>query len=149
MTDATSSTNLAASPRDLDVNRRYFAFYVKQTAAPGARVLDFGCGAGAVTRLLRGSGYEAFGVDVKGWGLDQPEFRSGGLPEGTLRYYEQDSPLPFEDDTFDVIVSDQVLEHIVGLEHVVRELERVLKPDGVIYHHFPSRRVIREPHIGI
>jgi SAM-dependent methyltransferase len=143
-----SAMTAANEADDVDVNRRYFVWYVQHAAPPGARVLDFGCGAGTVVRLLRDAGYEAYGVDVAGWGLDQPEFRSGGLPDGALRYYEPDGRLPFDDDSFDVIVSDQVLEHVVGLEHVVSELERVLKPGGVIYHHFPSRRVIREPHIG-
>jgi SAM-dependent methyltransferase len=48
-----------------------------------------------------------------------------------------------------VIVSDQVLEHVVELEEAVAELRRVLRPGGVMYHHFPSLALVREGHIGI
>ena len=71
------------------------------------------------------------------------------LGEGVLQYYEEGGPLPFGDDTFDVVISDQVFEHVVPIEASVREIERVLKPGGVSYHHFPSRAVWREGHIGI
>jgi SAM-dependent methyltransferase len=46
-------------------------------------------------------------------------------------------------------VSNQVFEHVERLGAVVRELERVLKQNGTAYHHFPSREVLREGHIGI
>ena len=39
-----------------DVNRRYFVRYVERTAAPGAKVLDFGCGGGTVVKMLRDRG---------------------------------------------------------------------------------------------
>jgi len=140
--------------RDYDetnVNRRYILSYVDSLKRPGATVLDFGCGSGRVVRLLRNAGYDAYGVDIRWPGADfygdienDPEF-----PPGTLRYYEEAGPLPFPDATFDVIVSDQVFEHVVPLQETIAELERVLKPGGVMYHHFPSRTVLREGHIGI
>lgn len=143
----------ARMPRDFDetnVNRQYFLWYVDSLGKPGARVLDFGCGSGKVVRLLRRAGYDALGVDVRWPGADfYGDLEDSELPEGTLSYYEPGGPLPFADDTFDVIVSDQVLEHVVELEAAVAELKRVLKPDGVMYHHFPSLALVREGHIGI
>jgi SAM-dependent methyltransferase len=138
--------------RDFDetnVNRRYFLWYVERLGDRGLKVLDFGCGSGVTVRLLRGAGYDAYGVDIDWPGADYGDIEHSDVPEGTLRYYEQAGPLPFDDNTFDVIISDQVFEHVVPLEATVAELERVLKPGGVMYHHFPSLRLLREGHIGI
>ena len=66
-----------------------------------------------------------------------------------LRYYEPAGRLPFADDTFDVVVSDQVFEHVEPLQATIDELERVTRPGGISYHHFPFRTVWREGHIGI
>jgi SAM-dependent methyltransferase len=140
-----SSVNCAA-----DVNRRYFLHYVGRVAAPGAKVLDFGCGAGLMVQMLREAGFDAYGVDIRWPGADYGDIEASDLGrDGLLRYYEPGGPLPFADNEFDVIVSDQVFEHVETLEATVRELERVLRPGGVAYHHFPYRRVWREGHIGI
>jgi len=133
-----------------DVNRSYFAHYVQEVAPPGAVVLDYGCGSGTVVEMLRAAGYDARGVDIRWPGATIPDIEASQLGrEGVLRYYEEGGRLPFDDDTFDVVVSDQVFEHVVPLEASVREIERVLRPGGVAYHHFPSRAVWREGHIGI
>ena len=134
---------------EADVNRLYFVHYVRAVTAPGARVLDYGCGAGITVRLLREAGFDASGVEIRWPGAEERDFGGAGVPPGMLRLYEEGGRLPFEDDTFDVVVSDQVFEHVVPFEAAVREIERVLKPGGVSYHHFPSRRVLREGHIGI
>jgi len=137
------------APAD-DINRRYFAQYVQSVAPPGAVVLDYGCGAGTVVEMLCGAGYDAYGVDIRWPGHDTEDLEASELGrQGRLRYYVEGGPLPFDDDSFDVIVSDQVFEHVVPLEESVREIERVLRPGGVTYHHFPSRSVWREGHIGI
>ena len=133
-----------------NVNRRYFAHYVQRVAQPGAVVLDYGCGSGTVVEMLRAAGYDAHGVDIRWPGATTPDIEASELGRaGLLRYYEEGGRLPYDDDTFDVVVSDQVFEHVVPLEASVREIERVLRPGGVTYHHFPSRAVWREGHIGI
>ena len=129
-----------------DVNRRFFVHYVRSSVAPGARVLDYGCGAGTTVALLCEAGFDAHGVDIR-W--DGADFRELDDPSGRLRYYEEGGRLPFDDDSFDLVISDQVFEHVVPLEASIREIERVLKPGGVSYHHFPSKAVLREGHIGI
>ena len=122
----------------------------RRVAPPGAVVLDYGCGSGTVVEMLRAAGYDACGVDIRWPGANIGDIEASELGrEGVLRYYEEGGRLPFDDDSFDVVVSDQVFEHVVPLEASVREIERVLRPGGVAYHHFPSRAVWREGHIGI
>lgn len=132
------------------MNRRYFVDYVSHVAPPGARVLDFGCGAGALVRMFRKAGYDAYGADIRWPGADYGDLLATDLGrDGVLRYYEEGGELPFEDDFFDVIVSDQVFEHVVPMEATVGELQRICRPGGVTYHHFPASLVWREGHIGI
>jgi SAM-dependent methyltransferase len=135
---------------DDDVNRRYFVHYVERTAAPGARVLDFGCGDGTVVRMLRARGFDAYGADVRWPGANYGDIEAAVLGRGgVLRYYEEGGRLPFADDSFDLVISDQVFEHVEPLEAAAREIERVAAPGAVAYHHFPYRTVWREGHIGI
>ena len=43
-------------------------------------------------------------------------------------------PYPFEDNSFDYVISDQVLEHITMPEQAIKEALRVLKPNGIAIH---------------
>ena len=150
MPSDTSTQPSAVTDEEQDVNRRYFVHYVQQTVPPGSVVLDFGCGAGTMVRMLRARGYDAYGVDIRWPGADYGDLEGSDLGrEGILRLYDEGGPLPFEDDFFDLVVSDQVFEHVVPIEESLSELERVLKPEGISYHHFPPRSVWREGHIGI
>jgi SAM-dependent methyltransferase len=89
----------------------------------GASYLDIGCGPGVITRLFAeriGAG-RIVGVDQ----LDvraEIEFHAFNL-DGTAR-------LPFGDATFDVLTCLETLEHVHDTDHLVREIRRVLRPDG-------------------
>ena len=115
---------------------------------PAAVVLDFGCGGGTVVRMLRALGYEAYGVDIRWPGADYGDLERSDLGrEGILRLYDEGSRLPFEDDVFDLVVSDMVFEHVVPIEASLAELERVLKPDGIELPPLPDARPLaRGPH---
>jgi SAM-dependent methyltransferase len=134
-----------------DVNYRYFVHYVVERAdAARLRILDFGCGGGELVGLLLAQGMDAYGADVfyAGAGFDALR-SSAAFRDGRIRSMPDDGSLPFDDRCFDLIVSNQVFEHVPVLRPVVDELDRVLRDDGLMYHHFPSREVIREGHIGI
>lgn len=53
--------------------------------------------------------------------------------------------LPFADGTMDGVMSQWVLEHVVDPERVVREIHRVLKPDGIVYSEVPF---MQQVHFG-
>jgi SAM-dependent methyltransferase len=130
-----------------DVNRRYFVHYAKSVCEPGARVLDYGCGRGDLVVMLQEAGFEAYGCDIQ-WPGANYAWTERAQPDH-LRYFEPGGPLPFDDDCFDLVVSDQVFEHVEPIESSIPEIERVVKPEGIMYHHFPAREVWREGHIGI
>ena len=101
----------------------------------GARVLDFGCGEGEEVEAWRTAGYEAYGCDIV---LE----RHGEW----LSLIEQPYRLPFEDASFDLVVSNQVLEHVQDHDAAFREISRVLKPGATSLHLFPARWMPIEVH---
>ncbi|WP_295387966.1 class I SAM-dependent methyltransferase [uncultured Thiodictyon sp.] len=112
--------------------------------SPDCRVLDFGCGAGRCVYDLLDHGFSnACGYDVK----DYLELRD---PADRARFLITDSgQLPFADRSFDLIISDQVLEHVQDQVGMLRELHRVMRPGGVALHIFPARYCLLENHIGV
>jgi len=101
---------------------------------PGTRLLEVGCGVGAVLAVLGQEfpGVELFGVDIE---PKQLEFARGHLErsgvEATL--LEADAlSLPFEDASFDHVWMMWFLEHVPDPPAALREARRVLVPDGAI-----------------
>jgi ubiquinone/menaquinone biosynthesis C-methylase UbiE len=102
---------------------------------PGATVLDFGCGRGATVAAYRSAGYDAYGCDIA---LDHET--------AFLRAIGSPYRLPFSSNAFDFVFSDQVLEHVQDHGAALSEISRVLKPDGLSLHIFPSKFCLVEPH---
>ncbi|MGJ4893236.1 class I SAM-dependent methyltransferase [Bradyrhizobium sp. HKCCYLRH3099] len=103
------------------------------------RVLDYGCGRGEVVICARRAGYLFFGADLDAPPSERPEhFRA-------LR----DGRLDFDDGFFDVVISNQVFEHVQDPELAVTEIARVLKPGGVFLALFPDRSSWFEGHVGL
>lgn len=111
----------------------------------GADVLDFGSGAGRHVAEFRAAGYQAVGVDQ--------QFTSHAEGSAPARYlYRVDPPdyvLPFDDDAFDLVFSTSVMEHVVEPGRALAEIARVLRPDGISIHCFPSRWRPVEPHMYV
>ncbi len=112
-----------------------------------ASILDFGCGAGCTVYSLLDQGYSnTVGYDVR----DYVKLRS---PADHSHFFIADtagsSRLPFEDEQFDLIISEQVLEHVMDQVGMLRELHRVMRPGGVALHFFPARYGLIEQHIYV
>ena len=115
-------------------------------AAAGRTVLDAGCGTAYGTRLLAEAGAcEVTGVDIAGPVLEivAPTMPDNvTLREGDLR------ALRDEDDTYELVVCFEVIEHFEDPLSVLDELVRVLVPGGVLLVSSPNRGVYQEgnPH---
>ena len=103
--------------------------------APGERVLDVGCGSGAVTRELArrvGSGGLAIGVDPSPalLAVARELAREAGVG-GRVQFREGNAlRLPFPDRSFDAVVCVTVLSHVPNGEAAIPELVRVLRSGG-------------------
>lgn len=116
--------------------------------ASGLTLLDFGCGAGDDVVDWRKCGYVAYGCDVKRYA--DTEACVSLYADGTLRLIEA-APyrIPFDDASFDVVVSNQVFEHVQDYPTAIDEIDRVLKPGGVSLHVFPPRWLPIEAHVWV
>jgi SAM-dependent methyltransferase len=111
----------------------------------GARVLDFGCGAGRHVAEFRHHGYDAWGVD------ERFESHAGGSARDAFlrRVAPPEYTLPFPDDHFDFVYSTAVMEHVLDPGQAMREIARVVRPNGISIHVFPSRWRPIEPHMHV
>ena len=135
----------------MDVTNRWVLDFAERFARDraGAKILDYGCGAGGVVAAGREAGLEMFGAEVYYGGSEtrREAEQTGLLGEAIVEI--RNGRLPFEDSTFDLVTNNQVMEHVEDLEAVLWEIRRVLKPGGTLLSLFPSRDAIREGHIGI
>ncbi len=104
-----------------------------------AKILDYGCGSGILNILLLLKGYaEVHGVDVVPK-FDSRILRNLGFDRASFSLINAGENLPFEDNTFDVVTSSLVLEHVEDIDFYYSEAARVLRPGGVCLFNFPQR----------
>jgi ubiquinone/menaquinone biosynthesis C-methylase UbiE len=102
---------------------------------PGARVLDAGCGEGVLSILMRQRGALVTGVDYSAPNIEAARryAEKAGLEGDGLTFLQGDAEhLPFEDDAFDLVVSNHVLEHLPDFRQGAREIRRVTKGPALI-----------------
>ena len=117
------------------VHAEHVARYLMTTPlAEGRRVLDVACGEGYGTDLLaRAAAKSAVGVDV-----DEPAIsRARERYSGDFQCADI-AALPFEDASFDLVVSFETIEHVTDAERALAELARVLAPGGLLVISTPN-----------
>ena len=100
---------------------------------PTFHVLDVGAGAGIVAPMnFKGRAARICGVDPDPRVAENPY-----LDEGKVAMAES---LPYDNSSFDLVFSDNVLEHLENPHDVFAEVERVLKPGGLLLVKTPNMR---------
>lgn len=96
----------------------------------GCRILEIGGGTGIQAKMLSELGYDIESIDIPNSNYADSQIFPITLYDG--------HHIPFPDNSFDVIFSSNVLEHIAHLEAFQAETRRVLRPDGICIHAMPS-----------
>jgi SAM-dependent methyltransferase len=112
----------------------------------GRTVLDVGSSTGFIADELRGAGGRVVGIDIDAPGLAAAR-RTFGASIGWVT--ADGEALPLRDASVDVVVFNHIYEHVIDPDAVMRELRRVLRPDGVAYLGFGNRLGVIEPHVRL
>jgi ubiquinone/menaquinone biosynthesis C-methylase UbiE len=104
------------------------------------RILDIGCGLGMYISQFRQFSDQVYGVDIDAEKIAQA---SRSLPNLSVSPAEK---LPFPDEYFDVILLNEVIEHVNDDRQSIREAYRCLRPGGHILIYAPNRLYPFETH---
>lgn len=106
----------------------------------GREVLDFGCGSGYGTARIAKDCKRIIGIDISVDVVDyaRSKFQADNLHFTAITPVEQ-QPLPFADQSFDVVLSFQVIEHVPDVGRYLSEIGRVLRPGGIFVVATPDR----------
>ncbi len=119
---------------------------------PDPKILDIGSGVGGFVVACRQRGLQAFGIEPdrigQGSQLTSVQIASRRLDTAAF-VVGIGEELPFPDGAFDLVVLDQVIEHVVEQAAVLREALRVVKPGGLVYIACPNYLRFYEPHYKI
>jgi SAM-dependent methyltransferase len=110
-------------------------------------MLDFGCGQGGLVALGLARNIDIFGVDS--YQGNYREWSTGTAALSQRIRTTAEGRIPFEDSSFDVVISNQVFEHIRDPRPSLAEIARVLKAGGVFIAIFPHKGVWFEGHVGL
>ena len=111
------------------------AAFILDDLQPGLRVLDVGCGPGSITRGLAEivAPGEVVGLDASADVLAVAREEAAARGIANVRFERGDAyALPFADNSFDIAFAHQVLQHLSEPAAALREMLRVLKPNGLI-----------------
>lgn len=110
--------------RDLEIDKVVTFFRA------GARILEIGAGTGQQAQKLAERGFEVTAVEV-------PDSNYAQARVFPVIEYDGRS-LPFDNASFDIVFSSNVLEHVLDLRQINSEIRRVLKPGGYAIHVLPT-----------
>ena len=131
--------------RFADDRGRLVAAILRQFAViKGKTILDYGCGDGGTSRTLARLGAKVTAVDIK------PEIKQVFQNSDVKFYNAQNEELYFKNQEFDIIILQDVLEHVPNPEKLINQSKEVLRPHGLIYISTPNRfsllNITSDPH---
>lgn len=113
------------------IHQRFFPYFMDQVGSnKNLKILDVGAGHGAFAKQLYDLGFQVSACDLfpEIFYFDKVECKKADLTKA----------LPFPDNSFDVVVAMEVMEHILDHEVFFSEVNRVLRPDGKLFVSTPN-----------
>jgi GT2 family glycosyltransferase/glycosyltransferase involved in cell wall biosynthesis/2-polyprenyl-3-methyl-5-hydroxy-6-metoxy-1,4-benzoquinol methylase len=131
---------------DPDLFNEHFARYMyARPYCSNRKVLDAGCGVGYGTAYLAEAASQVIGIDFD---LEAIRYARACYGRRNSSYVVGDcQKLPFAPQSFDVIVSFELIEHLPDASSYLQEVQRVLKDGGIFVVSTPNRPVYHE-HLG-
>jgi SAM-dependent methyltransferase len=118
-------------------NTDYLELVLNRIGVPGSpKILDVGCGVGhwsrMISKTLKGKGFIT-GVDQEEKWVNEARAKMGASDWEFKFFKSTAESLPFEENTFDLVTCQTVLIHVADAEVVIREMLRVVKPNGLLF----------------
>lgn len=132
------------------------------------RLLDVGCGNGIMLSTLIKElpcrhpyfSFEFFGLDVDDSNVQEKGYFNktinlletnapGTIWKTQLKLIKSDEAWPFPDNFFDLIYSNQVMEHVFNQSLMLSEIRRTMDENGYSFHLYPLRHYLYEGHLFI
>ncbi len=117
-----------------DVDGLYRWVLNKLKPRPGTRLLDIACGRGILIKHANHWKTQTYGIDISSSAAVQTKKES----PTSLVFVGDGECLPFPGDTFDYITNLGSLEHFLNIEQGLKEMQRVMKPDGLAAIFLPN-----------
>jgi len=96
----------------------------------GKKILDAGCGTGVYSKMLAEKGAKVTGIEIS---ENMVEIAKEHCKDLGVKFDKGSvDELPYEDDSFDIIVASLVIHYFVDPTEVFKEFHRVLKKDGIL-----------------
>lgn len=92
----------------------------------GGKILDVGCHLGMFLEVARENGWDTTGVEPSRWSVERARERGLDVQHGTL------DTVSLEPDSFDVVTTWDVIEHLVDPLAELKRMHQVLKPNGLL-----------------
>lgn len=103
-----------------------FGHWIAQSLStnPNGTLIDIGCGRGDHFPYIKNKSFVGFDIDTDFLELAKKKYPHVALRQGTV--YD----MPFKDGTFDTAIAFGIFEHLSQLPHALKEIKRILKPNG-------------------
>ncbi|MFA6981752.1 MAG: class I SAM-dependent methyltransferase [Patescibacteria group bacterium] len=101
------------------------------------RVLDIGCGLGTLLKLIPSSVKNKSGIESNAFAVES--CKKDGL--NVIEHNDLEK-LPFRQESFDVVIMNEVIEHLRNPEKVVKEVQRIIRSGGVLVLTTPNKTLL-------
>jgi 2-polyprenyl-3-methyl-5-hydroxy-6-metoxy-1,4-benzoquinol methylase len=148
LTRLTGKSQVPIHPKHLvtvEENLPWYLDYIE----PGMKVLDIGCGQGVHSLRAAHQGAQVLSVDYNWLNLEIGQALKQEEPTTQVIFMmgNVERPLPFSDEAFDLVLMLDVIEHLYQRTHALREVQRVLKPNGILLLAAPNRNTKWKRHL--